>query len=448
MTFVSCQKGALKYSLKVGLGWGRKRSTFISMNVKNLLSDLSASVVVFVVALPLCLGVALASGAPLLSGVLAGVIGGIVVGLLSGSHTSVSGPAAGLAAVVLTSIQSMGGFEPFLSAVVIAGAIQLLLGLAGLGRIVRYIPESVIKGLLAAIGLILILKQLPHVLGLKKDVLDALSFFQVNGRNTFSQLWYAIAQADAGIVFIGAVSLCVLIYWDTIKPARLAKVPVSLLVVLMGVGIQQAYTHFIPALQLPQEAMVGMPDVSLASIADDWKLPSSADWLRPQVWLVAFTLAIIASLETLLNLEAVDQLDTEKRKSPPKRELLAQGAGNVLAGVLGAIPITSVIVRSSVNVQSGNATKWSAILHGVWLLLSAVFLSEWLNMIPLAALAAILIVTGYKLVSKEVFRDMWQRGKAHYVPFFSTIGIILFTDLLWGVLAGVLIHRYYRKKAL
>jgi carbonic anhydrase len=434
----------LKYLCSGVIGNSRDNCRFSSMKVKNILSDLSASVVVFVVALPLCLGVALASGAPLLSGVLAGVIGGVVVGLISGSHTSVSGPAAGLAAVVLSSIAAMGGFEAFLSAVVLAGVLQILLGLVGLGGIVKFIPESVIKGLLAAIGCILILKQIPQVLGLKDDVLDDLSFFQVNGKNTFSQLWSAFAEADAKIVFIGVVSLSVLIYWDTIKPARLAKVPVSLLVVLMGVGIQQGYHYFIPALSMPAEALVGMPDVSLESIANDWKFPSTADWLRPQVWLVAVTLAIIASLETLLNLEAVDQSDPEKRHSPPKRELLAQGAGNVLAGLLGAIPITSVIVRSSVNVQSGNATKWSAILHGVWLLLSAVFLSSWLNMIPLASLAAILIVTGYKLVSRDVFRDMWKSGRSQYVPFFTTIGIILFSDLLWGVAAGVLVHRYYR----
>jgi carbonic anhydrase len=393
----------------------------------KLKNDLPASIVVFLVALPLCLGVALASGAPLLSGVIAGIIGGLVVGALSQSHTSVSGPAAGLAAVVLASITKLGSFEAFLLAVVIAGAIQLLVGIAKGGFIANYIPSNVIKGLLAAIGIILILKQIPHAVGFDRDTEDDFSFFQKDGENTFSELLNIFNFFSWGAIIISVISISVMILWDKSPMRKVKFFPASLFVVVLGVALNVLFQNMFPHLAISAE--ITLPDFGSVSNYD--------------VWIVAFTIAVVASIETLLNLEAVENIDPHKRQASPNRELVAQGIGNILSGLVGGIPITSVIVRSSVNINAGAETKLSAILHGVFLLISILILGPILNLIPLASLACILLLTGYKLAKLSLFKDMYSKGLNQFIPFISTILAIVFTDLLIGVLIGLAISIYY-----
>jgi len=413
------------------------------MITSKLKNDIPSSIVVFLVALPLCLGVALASGAPLLSGVISGVIGGIVVGLLSKSQTSVSGPAAGLAAVVLSSITQLGTFEVFLTAVVIAGIIQFVMGIAKTGFIANYIPNNVIKGLLAAIGIILILKQIPHAIGFDRDVEDDFTFFQRDGENTFSELLTALNFFVPGAIVISGISIFILMVWDKTPMKKVKFFPASLLVVLLGVLLNFIFQKFIPSIAIETSHLVNIPPLDTNNLGGYVHFPKISHLGNYHVWIVAFTIAIIASLETLLNIEAVDKIDPHKRESPPNRELVAQGIGNIFAGFLGGIPVTSVIVRSSVNIQSGNETKLSAILHGVFMLISVLVLSPVLNLIPLAALAAILIMTGYKLAKISIFKEMYKKGWEQFVPFLATILAIVFTDLLIGVVIGLLISIFY-----
>jgi len=413
------------------------------MITSKLKNDIPASIVVFLVALPLCLGVALASGAPLLSGVISGVIGGIVVGLLSKSQTSVSGPAAGLAAVVLSSITQLGTFEVFLTAVVIAGIIQLVMGIAKTGFIANYIPNNVIKGLLAAIGIILILKQIPHAIGFDRDTEDDFTFFQRDGENTFSELLTALNFFIPGAIIISVISIFILTVWDKTPMKKVKFFPASLFVVLLGVFLNFIFKNIAPSMAIESSHLVNIPPVDTNNLGEYLHFPSVAHLGNYHVWLVAFTIAIIASLETLLNIEAVDKIDPHKRESPPNRELVAQGVGNIFAGFLGGIPITSVIVRSSVNIQSGNETKLSAILHGIFMLISVLVLTPILNLIPLAALAAILIMTGYKLAKISIFKEMYKKGWEQFVPFLVTVLAIVFTDLLIGVVIGLLISIFY-----
>lgn len=405
--------------------------------VAGLKYDIPAGVVVFLVALPLCLGVALASGAPLLSGIIAGIIGGIVVGFISGSSTSVSGPAAGLAAVVLSSIQQLGAFETFLAAVFIAGALQLIAGLLKAGFIADYIPSNVIKGLLAAIGIILILKQIPHAVGFDADVENDFSFMQKDGENTFSELLKVFDFITPGAIVIAAFSLLVLTLWDKTPMKKINFFPASLFVVAAGIGLNQLFSATVPFLALQPNHLVNIPVVTGQSMLASFSFPAVAAFINPQVWVVAFTVAIIASLETLLNIEAVDNIDPHKRQSPPNRELVAQGIGNMLSGLLGGIPVTSVIVRSSVNINANAQSKVSTVLHGALLLVSVLLLSSVLNLIPLSSLAAILIVTGYKLAKVSLFKDMYRKGWNQFVPFVATIVAIVFTDLLTGILIGL-----------
>jgi MFS superfamily sulfate permease-like transporter len=409
----------------------------------DLKYDLPAGVVVFLVALPLCLGVALASGAPLISGVIAGIIGGLVVGSISGSSTSVSGPAAGLAAVVLVSIAQLGSFETFLVAVFIAGAIQLVAGLLRAGFIADYIPSNVIKGLLAAIGIILILKQIPHAVGFDKDAMDDFAFFQADGENTFSELLKIFTLFTPGAVIISAFSLIVLTGWDKTPMRHIKFFPASLLVVVAGIAINYLLGFVAPDLMLKQEHLVNMPDMSSASLTSLIKVPNATHLLNPLVWKVGVTVAIIASLETLLNIEAVDNLDPHKRQSPPNRELVAQGVGNMLSGLFGGIPVTSVIVRSSVNINANAQTRTSTILHGTLLLLSVLLLAPVLNMVPLSCLAAILLVTGYKLAKVSLFKHMYRAGWNQFIPFIGTIAAIIFTDLLIGILIGLAVSIFF-----
>ena len=400
--------------------------------------DLTAGLVVFLVALPLCLGIALASGAPLFSGLLAGIIGGIIVGLLSGSHSSVAGPAAGLTAVVAAQIASLGSFDAFLLAVVFAGVIQIGLGVARAGFVAAFFPSSVIKGLLAAIGIILILKQIPHVVGHDPDPEGDLSFGQPDHENTFTELYATLADIQPGAAIIGLLSVFLLVGWDRVKWLKKSAVPSPLVVVLLGTGLAVLFRNLGGLWVVEPTHLVQVPVANSASEFFQFlRLPDFSQWKNPAIYLAAFTLAAVASLETLLNLEAVDKIDPHQRNSPASRELIAQGVGNVASGLVGGLPITSVIVRSSVNINAGAESKLSAITHGVLLLVSVAFLATWLNYIPLSCLAAILLVTGIKLASPSLVRQMWAGGKSQIIPFAATVVFIVFTDLLIGVLLGL-----------
>jgi carbonic anhydrase/SulP family sulfate permease len=409
--------------------------------IKN---DLPAGLVVFLVALPLCLGVALASGAPLLSGVISGIIGGIVVGLLSESHTSVSGPAAGLAAVVLASITKLGSFEVFLLAVVLSGVIQLILGIVKGGFIANYIPSNVIKGLLAAIGIILILKQIPHAVGFDRDTEGDFVFAQSDGENTFSELLNLFSYFSWGAIIISAFSIFIMLNWDKTPMKKIKFFPASLFVVLSGIFLNFIFKTYFPALYISTEHLVKIPPID--SVSSLITMPAFGSIYNPNVWIIAFTIAIVASLETLLNLEAVENIDPYKRQASPNRELVAQGIGNILSGMIGGIPITSVIVRSSANINAGAETKLSAILHGMLLAVSILLLSPFLNLIPLAALASILLLTGYKLAKVSIFIDMYKKGQNQFIPFVATVVAIVFTDLLMGVMIGLAISIFYLLK--
>ncbi|NND98012.1 MAG: sulfate transporter [Pirellulaceae bacterium] len=405
----------------------------------SLIHDVTASVVVFLVALPLCLGIALASGAPLFSGLLAGIVGGIVVGALSGSHTSVSGPAAGLTAIVATQIAVLGSFEAFLLAVFIAGLMQIGLGLAKAGALSAFFPSSVIKGLLAAIGVILILKQIPHVLGHDTDPEGEMSFSQPDNENTFSEIVTVLfGEFHIGAAVVGLSSIALLLAWDRIKPLKNSIIPGPLVVVLFGVLMQHLLGRAGGEWLIGAKHMVQIPVAdSFIGVIDFLAFPDWSMWANPAIYLAAVTIAIVASLETLLNLDAVDKLDPQRRDSPPSRELLAQGVGNTISGLIGGLPMTSVIVRSSVNVSVGAKTKLSAILHGMLLVVCVGFFPVYLNMIPLAALAAILLVTGFKLASPKLFRQMYSEGRYQFIPFLVTLLSIVFTDLLIGILIGL-----------
>jgi len=417
------------------------------MNIANLKNDLKydipAGIVVFLVALPLCLGIALASGAPLFSGIISGIIGGIIVGMLSGSQTSVSGPAAGLAAVVLASITKLGAFDILLVAILIAGFLQLAMGIFRAGFIANYVPSNVIKGLLAAIGVLLILKQIPHAIGYDRSGADDFAFAQANGENTFSAIASAFNVITPGAVVIAALSMLVLLYWDRTPFKNVKLLPAPLFVVVLGVTLNILFNRYVPALRIEPSHLVDIPPLDTSNLGAYLQLPDLAHLANRDVWIVAATIAIVASLETLLNVEAVDKLDPHKRETPTNRELVAQGCGNIAAGLLGGLPVTSVIVRSSVNIHSGNRTKMSAVLHGLLLLASVLVLSPMLNAIPLAALAAILIMTGYKLAKVSLFTDMYRKGWSQFVPFAITIVAIVATDLLMGVMIGLAASLFY-----
>ena len=400
---------------------------------------------VFFVALPLCLGIALASGAPLFSGVIAGIIGGIVVGSLSGSKIGVSGPAAGLAAIVLTAIGTLGGYENFLVAVVLGGVIQLVFGILKAGIIGYYFPSSVIKGMLSAIGIIIILKQIPHAFGYDKDPEGDLAFVQPDGQNTFSELFNMIDFISPGAVLIAVLSLAVLILWDRpfMKKISLFNIVQGpLVVVVLGIVLNLILEG--TSLMISKDHLVKIPVAdSFDGFLGQFTTPDFSQWNNPKVYIIGATMAIVASLETLLCVEATDKLDPAKRITPTNRELLAQGTGNIISGFIGGLPITQVIVRSSANIQSGGKTKASAFFHGILLLVSVVTIPALLNLIPLASLAAILFVVGFKLAKPSVFKQMFKMGAAQFVPFIVTILGIVFTDLLVGIGLGMAVAIFY-----
>ncbi|NNE27759.1 MAG: SulP family inorganic anion transporter [Saprospiraceae bacterium] len=413
---------------------------------KNLKYDFPASIVVFLVAVPLCLGIALASGAPLFSGIIAGIVGGIVVGSLSGSQLGVSGPAAGLAVIVLTAINDLGAFDIFLLAVVIGGLIQLILGFAKAGIIGYYFPSSVIKGMLSGIGIIIVLKQIPHAFGYDKDYEGSLSFAQPDGHNTFSELFYMFEAISPGAVIITSLSILILVLWEQkfIKKIKLFQIVQGpLIVVSLGILLNLIFSN-IPSLALNTDQVVAIPVAEgFDGFIGLFTLPDFSQITNPAVWVTAITIAVVASLETLLCLEATDKLDPFKRITPANRELKAQGVGNFISGLVGGLPITQVIVRSSTNIQSGGRTKMSAIMHGVILFLSALAIPTILNLIPLASLAAILFLVGYKLAKPALFKQMYKLGKSHFIPFIVTIVGIVLTDLLSGIAIGMVVAIFY-----
>ncbi|MBJ2172954.1 SulP family inorganic anion transporter [Aureibaculum sp. A20] len=406
----------------------------------NLKSDLPASIVVFFVALPLCLGIALASGAPLFSGLIAGIVGGIVVGSLSGSKIGVSGPAAGLAAIVLTAISNLGGYENFLVAVVLGGIIQILFGFLKAGIIGYYFPSSVIKGMLTGIGIIIILKQIPHFFGYDTSPVEDFAFFQIDGENTFSGIFKAFKNISLGSTIIGIIALSILLLWSNVlsnKGKFFQLVQGPLVAVVAGIVyffITQSDSKF--GIHISHLVSVPVPE-NIDSFLNQFSFPNFGAITNPDIWVVAFTIALVASLETLLCVEATDKLDPHKNVTPTNRELLAQGTGNIISGMIGGLPITQVIVRSSANIQSGGRSKISAIIHGFFLLISVILIPTLLNKIPLSVLAAILLIVGYKLAKPALFKKMYDLGWKQFIPFTVTVIGIVFIDLLWGIGLGL-----------
>lgn len=421
-------------------GLHQRQKLFYNMFIKTIKNDLPASIVVFFVALPLCLGIALASGAPLFSGLIAGIIGGVVVGSLSGSKIGVSGPAAGLAAIVLTAIGTLGGYQNFLLAVVLGGIIQFLFGILKAGVIGYYFPSSVIKGMLTGIGIIIILKQIPHFFGYDAAPEGIDSFFETSGENTFSSIFKMVNNINLGSTVIGFIGLGVLILWDKVltKKAKLFQlIQGPLVAVVLGIIFYAINTtHDTLSLSGSQLVSVPIPE-NASSFLAQFSFPNFGAITNPDIWVVAFTIALVASLETLLCVEATDKLDPHRNVTPTNRELLAQGTGNIISGMIGGLPITQVIVRSSANIQSGARSKASAIIHGFFLLISIILIPRLLNMIPLSVLAAILLVVGYKLAKPSLFKVMYNLGWKQWIPFSVTVFGIVFIDLLYGIGLGL-----------
>lgn len=401
--------------------------------------DFKASVVVFLVALPLCLGIALASGAPLSSGLIAGMIGGIVVGSISNSHVSVSGPAAGLTVIVISAITDLGNFHIFTLSVFLAGLIQIIFSFIHGGRIGDFFPASVIKGMLAAIGLILILKQIPHMIGYDEVFMGSESFSRKDG-NTFTDLLIAFDRFHVGAFFVGLVSLLIMLGWNIAakKNKFFQIVPGALIAVISGILINLIYMNFIPALAIQDKQLVQLPE-----FISGFGMPQWSHIMNPKVLGTALIIALVASIESLLSVEAADKLDETGRITDKNRELLAQGMGNTLSGLIGGLPVTAVIVRTSANVTAGAMTKLSAILHGLWLLLCVATIPHILNLIPLSSLAAMLILVGYKLAKPSLFMEMHRKGMNQFLPFVVTILAILFTDLLIGIIIGMTVGFFF-----
>ncbi|MDQ3190607.1 MAG: SulP family inorganic anion transporter [Bacteroidota bacterium] len=418
---------------------------------KDFKSDLPASIVVFFVAVPLCLGIALASGAPLFSGIIAGIVGGVIAGMVSGSPLGVSGPAAGLAVIVLSSIATLGSWEAFLLAVVLSGIIQLIAGYLRMGTIAYYFPSSVIKGMLTGIGLLIILKQIPHAFGYDAVFEGDLSFQQADGENTFSELFHMLNFITPGAVLITAVSMFILVFWEQVlmKKSKLFHlIQGPMVAVFAGVFLNYLFKNNILPFSLNQNQIVQIPVAStIGEFFGQFTIPDFSQLTNPDIYIIAFVIAIVASLETLLCVEATDKLDPYKRITPTNRELKAQGIGNIVSGLIGGLPITQVIVRSSANITFGGKTKLSTIMHGFFLLICAVAIPNLLNLIPLATLAAILFVVGYKLAKPTLFKQSYKQGWEQFVPFIATIVGILLTDLLKGICIGMAVAVFYILRA-
>lgn len=416
--------------------------------------DLSAGLVVYLVALPLCLGIALASGAPLFAGLVSGIVAGVVVAWLSGSEISVSGPAAGLTIIVAEGISASGSFEVFLLAVVLAGMLQVVFGLLRTGSLAGLFPNSVISGMLAAIGIIILLKQIPHGLGRDMDYEGDLNFFQFfDQENTFTEIAKAVVTMHTGVLMITLTALVILIIWNTktIKSMRFLKaIPGPLLVVVSGVAMNEAFKAYIPGLYIndAQNHMVNLPVLgSFGALLNELHFPVVDVARLPMILSLAITIAIIGSIESLLSVEAGDKIDIQRRISRPNKELVAQGVGNIICGLVGGLPITAVIVRTSANVYAGARTRFSVFVHGSLLLVSVLFIPQLLNRIPLASLAAILILVGYKLANASLFKSMYRQGIDQFLPFMVTMIVIIFSDLLTGVFSGLVVSMFFVVKA-
>lgn len=418
--------------------------------------DLPAGLVVFLVALPLCLGIGLAStsvegitGLPnVLTGIISGIIGGVIVAVFSNSRLGVSGPAAGLITIVLAAIQELGSFQSFLLALLLSGVIQILLGFIRFGLLATYVPTAVIKGMLAAIGITLILKEVPHLLGYDKDFFGDESFWQFDGHNTFTELFYALNAFELGAVIIGVFSIAILLLFDSkfLKSKKwVTYIPGALVVVITGILLNLAYST---PMKLSELHMVQLPVIhQFSELMSILNYPDFSQIFEPKIWVVALTLALVGSLESLLSVEATDKLDPKKHKTDPNKELRAQGVGNLVSGLIGGLPVTQVIVRSSANIAANGQSKLSAIFHGFLLLIALLFLGPILNLIPLAALAAVLILVGYKLAKWSLFVEMYQKGLNQFIPFIVTIFGILLTDLLKGIGIGILVAVFYVLKS-
>lgn len=407
----------------------------------NLKSDFASGLVVFLVALPLCLGIALASGAPLFSGIISGIVGGIVVGYLSQSHLSVTGPAAGLTAIVLTAITDLSSFNAFLLAVLIAGIIQLILGFIKAGTISNYFPNNVIEGMLAGIGVIIILKQIPHAFGYDPDFEGDESFFQPDGQNTFSEIFNIFDHVQLGSIVIAAISLAILILWNKVDFLKNIKlIPPALVAVIVSILLNEFFIQSGSNFAITKEHLVSLPvPTSLEELKNIIVTPDFTAISNSKVWIVAITIAVVASIETLLCIEASDRMDAQKRYTNTNVELKAQGIGNILSSLIGGLPMTSVVVRTTANNTAGAKSKMSAIIHGVLLLVSVLAIPSILNKIPLATLAAVLLLVGYKLANPATIKHFWKKGKYQFIPFIATFGAVVFTDLLKGVALGMII---------
>jgi carbonic anhydrase len=419
-----------------------KSQTSVFSNVKT---DATAGLVVFLIAVPLCLGIALACGAPLIAGINAGIVGGIVVGLFSKSNLSVSGPAAGLTAIVATAITTLGGFDIFLCAVMIAGVIQFVLGMLKAGSISNYLPSNVIEGMLAAIGIIIILKQLPHAVGYDRDNMGDFFYVEASGENTFSAIINSINFIHPGAVIVALVSLAILILWQRPVFKKIQWLPGGLVAVLAGTLVNELLVAYGHGWAITPKHLVSLPVANnFNEYLNQYTFPNLKGFTNPKVWETGLVLAAVASIETLLCIEATDKLDPLKRFTSGNAELRAQGIGNLLCGLIGALPVTSVIVRSSANINAGARTKLSTIIHGCLLLISVAFIPALMNHIPLAALASILIVTGYKLCNPKVFKHMWKEGgRTQFIPFLVTVIAVVRIDLLKGVALGLVFSIFY-----
>ena len=407
----------------------------------NLKSDFASGLVVFLIALPLCLGIALASGAPLFAGIISGIVGGIVVGYLSQSHLSVSGPAAGLTAIVLTAVTDLGAFNIFLLAVLLSGIMQLALGFIKAGSISNYFPTNVIEGMLAGIGVIIFLKQIPHAFGYDPDYEGDFGFYQPDGENTFSEIFQMVNHVQPGSIIIALVSLTILIVWTKIKFLQQLKlVPGALVAVVVGIILNEFFIQSGSSLAIGSEHLVALPvPTSLEEFKDIFVAPDFKAITNSKVWMVAITIAVVASIETLLCIEASDRMDAQKRYTDTNVELKAQGIGNIISSLLGGLPMTSVVVRTTANNAAGAKSKMSAIIHGFFLLVSVLAIPTLLNKIPLATLAAVLLLIGFKLADPRKVKHFWEKGKYQFVPFIATLLAVVFTDLLKGVALGMII---------
>ena len=427
----------------------------MKQSLKNWQADLSASIVVYLVALPLCLGIGLAAthvkgveGLPnLYAGIIAGVVGGIVVGFISKSRLGVSGPAAGLITIVLSAIATLGSFEAFLVAVILSGIIQILAGFLKFGIIGNYFPTAVIKGMLAAIGLTLILKEIPHAFGYDADFFGDESFFQTDGHNTISELYFMMRSLHPGAILISILSLVLLLLFESKKLKKWSVfrvLPGAVIAVIFGIAANAVLLQFFPELAIGKKHLVQLPVLEgMQELSSFIHFPDFSFLMQPDVYVIAFTLALVGSLETLLSVEATDKLDPIKPRTPTNRELIAQGTGNVVSGLIGGLPITQVIVRSSANITAGGQSKKSTIIHGFLLAISVLFFPVFLNLIPLASLAAILILVGYKLSAFKLYKSQYQLGHEQFIPFVATIMGVLFSDLLIGISIGIAVSIFF-----